>query len=318
MLFRSPILALSLLLPSSIVSAKCLPQSTAANSCRYVAGDSWCSEHDRRNPYAYSDSCLASAARSSKYPPLDASRETNVERIQPSQNPADNAASPGNTNESAIRPGSTKAKIKKISGGKNATSVSYPQLEDKYYTKVNKRISAEAKKTLASQVSPDEQADEDTTECELVGVTPKIVSLRCKNFFYYAGGAHPTTSYWTYNYGVATDGSAQDLGLWDLLKKSPENASFLADWILRTLQRQGAGEVTGTDLGCSQEYTFAECLARDEAVSFAVTPAGLVFYASPYMSLGFDEETGTVVVPYDRLKPFVRRDGLLAKRTRGN
>lgn len=47
---------------SGTVSAKCLPKPDAHPECRYPAGDSWCAEKDRANPYAYSDQCLAAAS----------------------------------------------------------------------------------------------------------------------------------------------------------------------------------------------------------------------------------------------------------------
>ncbi|BCU06760.1 hypothetical protein Atep_14370 [Allochromatium tepidum] len=54
--------AFALTLLSGLVSAKCLPQPDATPKCRYPAGDSWCAEKDRANPYAYSDQCLAAAS----------------------------------------------------------------------------------------------------------------------------------------------------------------------------------------------------------------------------------------------------------------
>lgn len=54
--------AFALTLLSGSISAKCLPQPDATPDCRYPAGDSWCAEKDRANPYAYSDQCLAAAS----------------------------------------------------------------------------------------------------------------------------------------------------------------------------------------------------------------------------------------------------------------
>ena len=63
MLNNSRILSVFVLfLLSASVSAKCLPQPDANPECRYPAGDSWCAEKDRANPYAYSDQCLAAAS----------------------------------------------------------------------------------------------------------------------------------------------------------------------------------------------------------------------------------------------------------------
>lgn len=45
--------------------AQCLPRSDATNPCRHLEGDSWCAEHDSRNPYAYSDSCLKASRNQS-------------------------------------------------------------------------------------------------------------------------------------------------------------------------------------------------------------------------------------------------------------
>ena len=63
MLSRSHILSvLALTVLSGSVSAKCLSKPDANQECRYPAGDSWCAEKDRANPYAYSDQCLAAAS----------------------------------------------------------------------------------------------------------------------------------------------------------------------------------------------------------------------------------------------------------------
>lgn len=50
---------LSVFIFIEIADAKCLSTEERSSACRYPQGDSWCSENDKNNPYAYSDSCLS-------------------------------------------------------------------------------------------------------------------------------------------------------------------------------------------------------------------------------------------------------------------
>jgi len=51
-------LMLGLFLGPGVAVAKCLNRPDEVPECRYPQGDSWCAEHETRNPYAYSDACL--------------------------------------------------------------------------------------------------------------------------------------------------------------------------------------------------------------------------------------------------------------------
>jgi|GEM_PF-2233620 len=211
-----------------------------------------------------------------------------------------------------------------------AASVSYPRLSDPHYTQVNGRIAAEARDTQKSQVAmlkglvghAAEEYSQSQTQCNLVGLTSEIVSIRCENSTSTGGPAYADVS--TYNYGVAKDGSVRDLKLWDLLQLSPEGAKVLSGLILRDLQRQGASYSTDRELGEQlaayvektqaskqrKQPTFTELLAKGRIDSFVVTSAGLAFYFEQYYVLPGCYDC-PVILPYDQLASLIRRDGPL-------
>ncbi|ADC64188.1 hypothetical protein [Allochromatium vinosum] len=55
-LFKLALIALAFMHGSAM--AKCLPDPSFSDECRYPQGDAWCAEHDTNSPYAYSDQCL--------------------------------------------------------------------------------------------------------------------------------------------------------------------------------------------------------------------------------------------------------------------
>ncbi|WP_086014230.1 hypothetical protein [Thiorhodovibrio frisius] len=57
--FKALLLTLIVGTQLPIAQAKCLPMpDSGPSNCRYPAGDSWCANNDRQNPYAFSDECL--------------------------------------------------------------------------------------------------------------------------------------------------------------------------------------------------------------------------------------------------------------------
>lgn len=62
------ILTTSLLACGGLAMAKCFPDASARNDCRYPKGDSWCAEQSNGKPYAYSDNCLATLSGASSLP----------------------------------------------------------------------------------------------------------------------------------------------------------------------------------------------------------------------------------------------------------
>lgn len=71
-------LVLLLAVSSPVVFGKCLPRSNAEDGCRYPAGDSWCSEHHKRKPYAYSDGCLQASQKTPAQQDTDAFTSANL------------------------------------------------------------------------------------------------------------------------------------------------------------------------------------------------------------------------------------------------
>ncbi len=69
------IAVIALLAFDGLAMAKCLPDASTRNECRYPQGDSWCTEHGNGKPYAYSDNCLATPSGTSSLPPF-AKRES--------------------------------------------------------------------------------------------------------------------------------------------------------------------------------------------------------------------------------------------------
>jgi hypothetical protein len=204
-------------------------------------------------------------------------------------------------------------------------SVSYPQLAGAGYEALNREVAAAANERLAAHAAAvremrDELKDDlgpellaalaQSTSCGIESASAELVSLLCTTYVF-SGGAHGNSAYAAENYVRQGDGPFRQVGLWDVLKKSPQAAKQLSGLILRELRRKQASSVVDggvTDL--SRE------VAAD-AIPFTLVPAGIAFHFEPYAVGSFAEGGYRAVVPNRALAGLLRTDGPLAARAAG-
>ena len=241
------------------------------------------------------------------------------------------------------------ATIQDLEDKKNNAGVSYPQLDDPHFARLNEQLAKNAREKFGAHVElmkdiradlADQRSDPAMAEllkgasagtgCDLGSVTQGIISILCATSEY-TGGAHGNTYKEVLNYRVAADGTVRPIGLWELLKKPPANIRTLSRLILADLKRHEASGASDNPSGNgsfinfqgfpkvartgSEKYpSFTETVAKGDIV-FSVVPAGLAFEFDPYEMGSYDEGSFRVVVPNSELAALYRRDGPLADRT---
>ncbi len=210
--------------------------------------------------------------------------------------------------------------VRTLDGGKVAASVSYPQLDDPHFARLNQRLTATARKMFADNVETAKGSDgrggdaEASTNCELDSVTQDRVSVICDSLWS-TGGVHPNGGQEAFNYRVAANGAIKSFGLWDVLSKSPANVKNLSLLVFTDFQQQRKSRASDGNPG--DPYMdlngLDQALAGDE-IAFTVVPAGLAFALFPYQASTWAEGNFRVVVPNSKLASLYRRDGPLADR----
>ena len=119
----------------------------------------------------------------------------------------------------------------------------------------------------------------------------------------YTGGAHGNTYYVSSNY-LIFEGDSKLLELSDLFKKDSDYLKVLSDYIIKDLQKQGAGWVVNGEL---------KSLKEDEIGPFAISPRGIRFAFAPYAVGSYAEGSYFVTIDYDSLKSVINADGPLSK-----
>ncbi|MGX2038680.1 DUF3298 domain-containing protein [Methylocaldum sp. MU1018] len=196
----------------------------------------------------------------------------------------------------------------------------YPVFDEPRFARLNERLEAEARQTLAENaqsvrswreemqdVSEPERLDHLTaqTSCDIQIAGPDLVSMLWTHYEY-SGGAHGNTNFDTGNYVLGAEGSVRKIGLWDLLEKSPKTLKKLSAMLTADLERQKASWVIQ-----GQIKNFVQDLGK-ASIPVTVIPAGLVFHFSPYAVGPYVEGSFRVVIPKRSLAEFRRRNGPLA------
>lgn len=217
------------------------------------------------------------------------------------------------------------ARIQKVADKTVDASVSYPQFDDPHYAQLNQLLAAQAAKKLVEHVvsvqearkelqeAAKESKDEEqlkysievpvgaSTECSVDIAQTRFVSLLCQ-YFIFTGGAHPNSRWSSLNYLLNVDGGPQEIGLWDLINKSPAALSTLSGWLVAELKRQQASLVVDGEIN-----NFRDDLEKNN-LPFTIIPAGLAFHFSPYSVASYAEGEFDVVVPKKTLKDVIRSD----------
>lgn len=208
--------------------------------------------------------------------------------------------------------------VRTLDGGKVAASVSYPQLDDPHFARLNQRLTASARKMFAENLSiakgPDGHGGDAWTNCELDSITQDRASVICDSLWS-TGGVHPNGGQEAFNYRVAGNGAIRSFGLWDVLIKSSANVNALSRLVFADLQHQRVERASDGNPGdpVMDLNELGKAIAGDEIV-FTVVPAGLAFDLIPYQTTTWAEGSFRVVVPNSKLAPIYRRDGPLADR----
>lgn len=201
--------------------------------------------------------------------------------------------------------------------------VQYPQFDDGRYALLNRKLDEEANRELERLVASIREQQQElkdmpanvrdhlaaSSNCDIDGFYFELVSLSCQ-LYEYSGGAHGNTVITGRNFELAKDGKPRELGLWDILDKSPKVIDSLSESLIAALRRQGASSITEGEIS-----DFKDELASNE-LSFTVLPAGLAFYFAPYSVGAYAEGSFRVVLASRELTGLFRPDSPLAERAK--
>jgi hypothetical protein len=201
-------------------------------------------------------------------------------------------------------------------------SVSWPELDDPRYARLNGQMAERARKDLAKHAADLKTSREElksidnaavdhltmATDCSMAGLEPEAVSLYC-SVYEYLGGAHGNTEVEPRNFAIAADGAVTRLGLWDLLAKSRRAEQAVSRLLVADLRRQRATSVVRGEI-----KDFVDALASD-GIPFTIGPAGLAFHFPPYAVGPYSDGAFEVLVPNRALAPYLKPGGVLAGRS---
>lgn len=140
--------------------------------------------------------------------------------------------------------------------------------------------------------------------CSLALQTDQVVSVECLDSEF-LGGAHPNTQFQTRNFRLDAQRKPIELSLGEVLELNASNRKQLSSWLIKDLRKQKAafvlnGEIKQFDKELSNNSLTVLWLSEGMGVLF-----------SPYAVGPYVEGDYRVFIPYQKLKPLLRPDGVL-------
>lgn len=163
------------------------------------------------------------------------------------------------------------------------------------YKKFLLDMSDEDIKSLPSEMKLDHQFDYD-----VVLANDDLVSLTLTNYVF-EGGAHGSTDISSLNYDLKNN---RELKLADIFEPNSNYLKIIADYSIADLKPR-IGEMS------DEEWLKKGAEANEENyATWNLTKKGLMITFNAYQVAAYAAGPQTVIVPYDKLKPVLRKDGV--------
>lgn len=192
-----------------------------------------------------------------------------------------------------------------ISGVDSATATKFNSLVKNLVTDLNKSYKEQVAEYSSEDIKnlPEYVGLSSEVGYDVVLANDDFISLIFSDYVF-LGGAHGNTGYSTVNYDLKNN---KEIKLADLFEPKSDYLKIISEYSIADLKKR-VGEMSddewiskgaGADAGNFQSWN--------------LTKKGLMFTFSPYQVAAYAAGSQTVIIPYDKLKSILRKDGITAK-----
>ena len=205
----------------------------------------------------------------------------------------------------AIRSSQIKTKTfkKENKKPKRSIKISYPVLDvkSKAADRLNLLVWGIVSRKQKAFTSEDTYHPIDTTSALVISYATtfyrpeKLISMQFRQYTYFAGNAHPSTTTFVINYDLA---SARQIKLANILQSPRTDLKFIANYVIAQLRKKKLGEVNFINDGARAKFKNYD--------DWNFTRKGLRITFDPYHVAAYVFGPQTVIVPYKILKGHIK------------
>lgn len=191
-----------------------------------------------------------------------------------------------------------------ISGVDSAVATKFNASVKNLVTEINKSYKAQVAEFTSEDIKnmPSEMGLTSDIGYDVILANDDLASLIFSNYVF-LGGAHGNTAYTSVNYDLKNN---KEIKLTDLFEPKSDYVKMISDYSINDLKKR-IGEMSDDEWISNGAGADAENFKN-----WNLTKKGLMFTFEPYQVAAYAAGSQTVIIPYEKLKNMLRKDGITA------